>query len=115
MLVDGGLWVIVGVWGSIGEVGISLLLGAEWLGVCGGLIIRTPAKIWAVSASCLAPAVMRALFRRALCELLLMNLARAYGRAGKWRWWKSKIGVFRGLLVRKKNEKCFFYGTWLRY
>ena len=37
MLVDGGLWVIVGVWGSIGEVGMSLLLGAEWLGVCGGV------------------------------------------------------------------------------
>ena len=59
----------------------------------GGLIIRTLAKIWAVSASCLAPAAMRVLFRRALFELLLMNLARTYGRAGKWRRWKSIIGL----------------------
>ena len=70
VLVVGGLWVIVGDWGSIGGVGMSLLLEEEGLGVCGGLMIRTPAKIWAASASCLAPAVMRALFRTALS---LMN------------------------------------------
>ena len=53
-------------------------------------------KIWAASANCLAPAVMRALFRTALCELSLMNIARAYGRVGNWRWCKNRWGgVFK--------------------